>query len=106
MDKFGIFSILNALTGILGANAPQTPTENGVKNLLQTPLSELFSSINSGVFKKADRTDASATSVTPLPPPAEKPPKSSYPPLSEKMLAAMKEHNEFVARVKEKQKKI
>ena len=85
MDKFGIFNLLSALSSLNGQNSAQN---NGDKN--QPVWDKLLSALTQNINTKNTDTPQAV-------PPAFKPLQSS-------MLSTMTSHDEFVKRVKEKNK--
>lgn len=83
MDKFGIFNLLNSL---FSANPSQTNGDSQNTSKENSILSSLFSSDNQPQ------------------PPKEKTPEP-FLPLQASMVSTMTSHDEFVKRVKEKNKK-
>ena len=85
MDKFGIFNLLSALSSLNGQNSQQ---ETGEKT--QPVLDKILTALTQNINTK--NTD----------PPQAVPP--AFKPLQSSMLSTMTSHDEFVKRVKEKNK--
>ncbi len=87
MDKFGIFNILNSLFSL---NNQKNPTENA--NSAPFSLDKFLSSFNN------NNSQTPAVNTKPLPE------KKVFAPLQSSMLCTMHSHDQFVKRVKEKNK--
>lgn len=78
MDKFGIYNLLNSFLGAFSAPKP----ENGAPTTDRAPAGN-------------ENASAAATSSPSAPP-------AVFPPLQAGMLSVMREHDEFIKRVKAK----
>lgn len=82
MDKFGIFNILSSLIGNTGVEK-----DDGNRNFSDGAATQNLQSENA-------KTDADVAQM-----------RASFKPLQNSMLSAMKNHDEFVKRVRDKNKK-
>jgi hypothetical protein len=87
MDKFGIFNLLNSFFSLNRQKSQSTDNENN-KTSLDSILSTLTNSLKNNTPNK------------------EEPPKKQAPfaPLQSSMLSTMSSHDQFIKRVKEKNK--
>ena len=100
MDKFGVFNLLNSFLNFSNSNkenfnsAPDKDNADGVKNILST--------ITDILNKNAGKNNAPST------PTPQKMATTNTPPipLQSKMLSTMNSHDDFIKRVKEKNKSL
>ena len=97
MDKFGIFNLLNSFFPLSGQKN-QTSTINERASGF---ASSLISSLGNGLLQ-ASKTHANTLQNTPK----ESPNKNVPLPLQHNMLLTINSHDEFVKRVKEKNKRL
>ncbi len=96
MDKFGIFKLLNSFLSQNGQNnTSQTENPLGAQNN-ENPLATLLNSLTKG-------TKSSADNISP-PAPKTQNDNKTFAPLQSAMLSTMNSHDQFVKRVKEKNK--
>ena len=95
MDKFGIFKLLNSFLTFCQQNKGDF-TQNSVQNKEKFNFSNLVSSLT----KKGEKESKEELSPTPSKPPLT----TQTAPLQQSMLSTMTSHEQFVKRVKERNK--
>ena len=96
MDKFGIFKLLSSFLSQNGQNST-SQTENSIgSESKDNPLSSLLNSLT--------KNSQSSQNNTPTPNQNQPKEKKQFVPLQSAMLSTMNSHDQFVKRVKEKNK--
>ena len=95
MDKFGIFNLLNSFLSANSAQEKNTDQENDTKN---DTLGSVLSAIKNNLNTNNSNANKPKTDTTPSQPQPIKP-------LQRSMLSTMTSHDEFIKRVKQKNKK-
>ena len=95
MDKFGIFKLLNSFLGQDGNSPSQSGTENSSFN---NGVTDLLSSFLKGGIKENSSSNPEKAA------PKKPTPDRAFAPLQRSMLSTMNSHDEFIKRVKEKNK--
>ena len=95
MDKFGIFKLLNSFLGQNDNSSPQSSAENSSFN---NGITDLLSSFLKGGIKENSSSNPETTT------PKKTTPDRTFAPLQSSMLSTMNSHDEFIKRVKEKNK--
>ncbi len=94
MDKFGIFNLLNSFLNANSAQEKNTDQENDTKN-------DTFGSILSAIKNNLNTNNSSPSQPKTNPAPSQSQP---IKPLQRSMLSTMTSHDQFIKRVKEKNK--
>ena len=89
MDKFGIFNLLNSFFSLNSQNAPQKSNESAT-----SAFDKILSSLANSVPKKDNALNNKSAEQS----------KKTFAPLQSAMLSTMQSHDEFLKRVKQKNK--